>query len=102
MARFNLFYYFFAVFAVLALVANAAPASTQPNTGSVAGMPGMATEFHHGTNADADSTQDKQVTSDSESEYMSEMENALEAAAKVLPLSSTFYFLCCVLHELTS
>lgn len=85
MARFNLFYYLFAVFAVLALVANAAPTSTHPNTGSVAGMPGMATEFDHDNNADADSTQHKQVSSDSESEYMNEMENALEAAAKVAP-----------------
>lgn len=93
MARFNLFYYLFAVFAVLALVANAAPTSTQPNTGSVAGMPGMATEFDHGTNADADSRQDKQVTSDSESEYMNEMENALEAAAKV-SLLTIVSFLC--------
>jgi hypothetical protein len=97
MARFNLSYYVFAVFAVLALVTNAAPTSTQPNTGSIAGMPGMAAEFEHGTNADAD-TQHKQVTSDSESEYMSEMENALEAAGKVGPslvpcfLSGIFLF----------
>lgn len=101
MARFNLFYYLFAVFAVLALVANAAPTSTQPNTGSVAGMPGMATEFDHGTNANADSTQNKQASSDSESEYMSEMENALEAAAKVAPslfhvFLSDDFLLCCM------
>ena len=93
MARFNIFYYLFAVFAVLALVANAAPASTQPNTGSVAGMPGMAATFDHGTNADASSTQDKQVSSDSESEYMKEMEMALEAAAKVAPSVPPFFSL---------
>jgi hypothetical protein len=92
MARFNLFYYLFAVFAVLALVANARPTSSQPNTGSVAGVPGMATEFDHGTKSNADSTQDKQVSSDSESEYMNEMKNALEAAAKVVPPITPSYF----------
>lgn len=95
MARFSIFYYLFAVFAVLALVANAAPTSTQPNMGSVAGMPGMATEFNHGTNADADSKQHKQVNTDSESDYMDEMEHALEAAAKVpIYLPSAFFSWC--------
>ncbi|QGA13561.1 hypothetical protein EYB26_001211 [Talaromyces marneffei] len=78
MARFNYFYYLFAVFAVLALVANARPTSTQPNTGSVAGMPGMAAEFGN-ANSGTDKTQDKTSSSDAESAYLSEMERAIEA-----------------------
>jgi len=85
MARFNIVYYLFAVFAVLALVANARPASPQPNTGDVAGMPGMATEFDQGGNANTNSGQKIQQTqgmTDSEKEYMNDMEKALDAAKK--------------------
>lgn len=80
MARFNFFYYLFAVMAVLALVANARPAD-EPDTGSVAGMPGMAAELDKG-NKNGDSSQLKHTISDNE-EYMDDMENALEAAANV-------------------
>lgn len=88
MARFSIFHYLFAVLAVLALVANALPASTQPNTGSVAGMPGMATEFDKNGNADS-STQEKHTMNDSQEDYMDEMEHALEVAAKVWFINST-------------
>lgn len=83
MARFNIFYYLFAVFAVVVLVANARPTSTRPNTGSVAGMPGMATEFNTGSSSESDNSQQKESLTNSESDYMKDMEDALEAAAKV-------------------
>lgn len=82
MLRFNIFYYLFAALAVLALVANARPTSSQPDTGSVAGMPGMAATMNH---PDGQSTQHKETSVDMESNYMNEMEMALEAAQKVGP-----------------
>lgn len=82
MARFNIFYYLFAVLVVLAVAANARPASSEPDTGSVAGMPGMASELSGGAKQD-DNAKAGDLMGDSEDSYMDDMEKALEAASKV-------------------
>lgn len=81
MARFTIFHYLFAVVVALVLVANARPTSSEPNTGDVAGMPGMASELNGGAKANSNN-QDANSMAANEEDYMNDMKKAMEAAAK--------------------
>jgi hypothetical protein len=90
MARFNFIHYLFAIFVVLAMVAHARPASSDPDTDTVAGMPGMSKK--PGVAMSGEDKKDSTPEADSEEEYMEDMKEAISAAAKVCTFPLFFSF----------
>lgn len=82
MARFNFIHYLFAIFVVLAMVAHARPASSDPDTDAVAGIPGMSKKPGVAMSGE-DKKENSTPQADSEEEYMEDMKAAIKAAAKV-------------------